>query len=115
LVPADPADAGKAQRHARFVPRAGLGGIERHLEHQLLPDLAHGAESGNRIGPYPFVELLEFGIGKAEIGLSDRHDLIALPHPERIVRIARAALAVPTLAYISTASTMLGSRFHLNQ
>src|ERR1700761_5734404 len=47
------------------------------------------------------IDLQQFLVGEAEIGLADRHQLLAVlawgPDPERIVGIIRGTLAVPAL------------------
>src|SRR5262249_36059224 len=105
LVPTQPVDAGKTHGEAGFVARGALQTFESHLEHQallaLVHDLAHRAEPVDRVATNEAVDLGEFGVGKAEIGLSDGDELIAAlapgPHAERIVGIEGRALAVSAL------------------
>ncbi len=51
--------------------------LEGDLEHQALvaarPHLAHRAEAVDRVVAHEAVELVQFLVGEAEIGLADRH------------------------------------------
>src|SRR3546814_16475525 len=89
-------------RSARFVPGRAVGGIEGDLEDQARLHLAHRAEPVGGVRVNPAVELAQLGVGKAEIGLADGHQLLdaglaAAPAPERIVGVEGRALAVAAL------------------
>ena len=67
----------------------------------FVHDLAHRSEAVDGIRPHEAIDLGEFVIGEAEIGLADRHEFVAVfargPHAEGIVRIEGRALAVAAL------------------
>src|SRR5690606_23132492 len=75
------------------------------LYHQTLVgfvhDLAHRAETVDRVAANETVDLSQLLVGEAEIGLADRHQLGAVlafgPDTERVVGIEGRALAVAAL------------------
>ncbi len=85
LVPADAADPGKAHGDARFVPRRALKSLEGDLQHQAeIPfgaDRANGAEPIGGMVAYEFVDLFQFLVGEAEIGLADWRQRTAFRGP----------------------------------
>src|SRR5262245_9791682 len=97
LVPAQPADARKTHGEARFVPGRTLQSFERDFEHQalvrLVYDLAHRAEPLDGIPADEPVDLQKLLVGEAEIGLADRHQLVAVgargPYPESVIGVIR--------------------------
>ena len=97
LVPADPRDAGKAHRHPRLVPGGPVHPLERDLDHQLGRDRAHGAEAFGGVVADEAVEFAQLLVGKAEIGLADRHQVGARPQAEGEVRIEPRPLPVAAL------------------
>ena len=82
LVPAQPADARKAHREPGLVPGRALQPFERDLQHQalvgLVHDLAHRAEAVDGVAAHEAVDLDQLLVGEAEIGLADRHQLVAV-------------------------------------
>src|SRR5258705_9155657 len=72
LVPAQPADAGKAHRKPGFVAGRTLQPFEGDLEHQalvgLVHDLAHRAETLDGVAADETVDLDQLLVGEAEIG-----------------------------------------------
>ena len=63
--------------------------------------LAHRPEALDRVAADEAVDLQQFLVGEAEIGLADRHELVAVlavrPDAEGVVGIVRRALAVAAL------------------
>src|SRR5271166_4385395 len=88
LVPAQPVDAGKAHRDAGFVPRRALQALKGDFQHETLVsfmnDVAHGAEFLRGVAADKTVDLQQLLVGEAEIGLADRHQLVAMfaPRPD---------------------------------
>jgi hypothetical protein len=95
LVPAQPVDAGKPHRDAGFMARRALQALERDFQDQpllgLVDDMADGTEFFDRVAADEAVDLQQLLVGEAEIGLADRHQLIAVPgrgpHAECVVGI----------------------------
>src|SRR3954469_8162418 len=95
LVPAQAADAREAHRDAGLVPRRALQALEGDFHHQplvgLMHHFAHRSEAVDRVAPHVAVDLEKLFVGEAEIGLADRHQLVAVlagrPEAERVVRI----------------------------
>src|SRR5437660_3589693 len=81
LVPANAVDAREAQSDAGFVPARPVDALECNLENQALVarifDFAHRAKAVDRVIADVAIELREFFIGNARIGLADRHQLFA--------------------------------------
>ena len=67
----------------------------------LVHHLAHGPEAGDGVVAHEAVDAQKLLVGEAEIGLADRHQLLALrarrPDAEGVVGIKRGALAVAAL------------------
>src|SRR5438067_7058786 len=105
LVPAQPADARKAHREPRLVPRRALQALEGDFQHEtalgVVDDLAHRAEALARIAANEAVDLQKLLIGEPEIRLADRDQLVAIlplgPDPEGVVGVIGGALAVTAL------------------
>src|SRR5215831_10245981 len=105
LVPAQPIDAREAHRDAGFVPRRAFKTLEGDFQHQpllrLVDDMAYGTEFLCRVAANKTVDLEQLLIGEAEIGLADRHQLLAAlaraPDAEGVIRVIGGALAVPAL------------------
>src|SRR5487761_2656511 len=74
LVPAQPVDARKPHRHAGFVPRRALQALESDFQHQplvrLVNDMAHRSEFFDCVAADETVDLQQFLVGEAEIGLA---------------------------------------------
>jgi len=102
LIPAQPADAREAHRHAGFVSGRTLEAFERHLEHEAvvacMRDFPHRTEAVDGVGAHEFVDLGEFRIREAEIGFADRNQLVACrtggPDPEGVIGTSVAPVAV---------------------
>src|SRR5215471_9409748 len=81
FVPAQPIDAREAHRNTGFVPRRALQTLEGDFQYQpllrLVDDMAHRAEFLCRVAANKAVDLQQLLIGEAEIGLADRHQLVA--------------------------------------
>src|SRR3954454_7076934 len=81
LVPAQPVDARKPHGDAGFVPRRALQALKGHFQHEplvrLVYDVAYGAELLDRVAADEAVDLQQFLVGETEIGLADRHQLVA--------------------------------------
>ncbi len=115
LVPADAVDAREAQRDAGFVAGRAVHGVEG--------DSKTSAFSTSRTGPKRAMVWLrtqrskrQLLVGEAEIGLADRAEARRRAKGRRCSRNSRTMrLPWPRWAYITTASTSSGSRFHLNQ
>ena len=99
-------DPGEAHGQPGFVARRGLQPLEGHLKHHaeiwFRADRAHGAEPLCGIVAYELVDLFQFVISKAEIGLADRRqgrltDWVGGPDPEGVVGIEARPLAVAAL------------------
>ena len=73
---------GKAHGDAGFVPGRALQALERDFQHQalvgLVRHLAHRAEALDGVVAHVAVDLLQLLVGEAEIGLADRHQLVAV-------------------------------------
>src|SRR5438552_18053162 len=94
LVPAGPVHPWKPQGDARFMPGGRLDGVESDFEHEAGSDGPDRPETLDRVGPDPAVELQQFLIGEARIGLADRYQFVLrLPDTESIVGIIGGALA----------------------
>src|SRR4051812_45206415 len=82
LVPAQPVDAGKAHGDARFVPRRALQPLEGDFQNQalvrLMHDMADRTEFLGGVAADETVDLQQLLVGEAEIGLSDRYQLLAV-------------------------------------
>src|SRR6266567_4723502 len=91
LVPAQPVDAREPHRDAGFMPRRACQAFEGDLQHQPLIRLMHHMpdrpEFFDCVAAHEAIDLQQLLVGEAEIGLADRHQLLALlasgPHPER--------------------------------
>ena len=66
---------GKRMATPDLCARRAMHRIERHLEHELGLDLAHGPETVHRVIAHERVELSQLLVGEAEIGLADRNEL----------------------------------------
>ena len=105
LVRAQPVDARKSHCHAGFVARRARQPLEGDFQHQSLVGLVHHmadrTEFFRGVAPHEAIDLQQLFIGEAEIGLADRHELLALlaggPDPERVVGIIRGSLAMAAL------------------
>ena len=71
--------------------------VEGDFEDDLRAHLAHRAPAPHGVVAHPLVEAAQFLVGKAGIGLADRHQLVAAPGAEGVVGIERRALAVAAL------------------
>ena len=64
------------------MPGRALQAFEGDLEHQalvrLVRHLAHRAEALDGVAAHEAVDLLQLLVGEAEIGLADRHQLVAV-------------------------------------
>ncbi|MDV7390128.1 hypothetical protein RZS08_02190, partial [Arthrospira platensis SPKY1] len=101
LVPADAVHPRKAHRHPGFVAGRAVHRIEGDLEHEVGGDFADRAVAAGGVVADMAVELLQFLVGEAEIGLAHGYELRATlpcsPDPEGVVGIERAASPVATL------------------
>src|SRR6267142_5101108 len=105
LVPAQPVDAREPHRNAGFMPRRACQAFEGDLQHQPLVRLMHHmpdrSEFFDCVAAHEAIDLQQLLVGEAEIGLADRHQLLAIlaggPDPERIIRIIGRTLAVAAL------------------
>ena len=89
-------DPWQPQGDTGFVPRTLMHAVEGNLNHQPLLstmcNLTHRTEAIGGVIAHKLVELLQLLVGKAEIGLADRHQFqssraIITPGPESIVGI----------------------------
>ncbi len=87
------------------MPRRTLQALEGDFEHQaligLMHHLAHRAEAVGGVAADETVDLQQFLIGEAEIGLAHGHQLVAAvaarPDAEGVIGIIRRALAMAAL------------------
>ena len=99
-------DAGEAHGHARFVAGGAVEALEGDLQHQAVFLVgfyrAHRAEAVDRVVAGETVDLFQFFVREAEIGLADGDQFVAAvfalaPDAERVVRIEAGSLAVAAL------------------
>ena len=75
--------------------------LEGDFQHQPLLardiEFAHRPEPVARVGAHISVKLFQLLVGEAEIGLAHRHEFLAAPDAECVIRIEGRALAVAAL------------------
>src|SRR3984885_10484279 len=82
LVPAQPVDARKPHRDAGFMPWRARQSLEGYFQHEALIRLMHHMpdrpEFLGGVAAHEAIDLQQFLVGEAEIGLADRHQLFAV-------------------------------------